>query len=260
MTSRGTGTREGGTDLGRWLVAGSLILALAPAGCRCGSSPPDAPAAAPVPEPAPQAQVRLVRLDTLLPTPPSSVPTTAMLRPRAPPPSGQREQVGEVAVMTQCGSGHCVDGLRDLRSGKTLLATTLTPDEEELVATSATFERAVRIAYVGEAHLSAYQGFTEVSGGAHANNELACATWERQSGQRVKLSEVVPEAEAHALTERASEVLQEFLEETGHPRYHLEEASFLLDSENRRVTFCALAPFVVAGTIIEVSVDRPSER
>ncbi|WNG18180.1 hypothetical protein [Cystobacter fuscus] len=172
------------------------------------------------------------------------------------PSSGQREQVGDIIVTTQCGPHYCTDGLRDSRSGLELLPTALTVEESELVAASAEFERAVRIAHLEESYLSAYKGFTEFSGGAHANNELTCGTWDRRTGREVGLSEVLPPAEASALKQRATVALQEFLEETGRPRYTLDELSFLYDSASRRVTFCALAPMVVAGTIIEVSVER----
>jgi len=199
---------------------------------------------------------RLVRLNELIPTPPSPVPTTAMLRPRSMPPSGRREQVGDIIITTQCGPHHCTDGLHDTRSGLDLMPTALTVEENEFVAASAEFERAVRIAHLGETYLSAYRGFTEFSGGAHANNELACGTWDRRTGHQLRLSEIVPPTEARALHQQALVVLQEFLEETGRPRYTLDEGSFLYDSIRQRVTFCALAPMSVAGTVIEISIER----
>ncbi|WP_309892744.1 hypothetical protein [Archangium sp.] len=255
----------------RWLLPALLVGgALAFVGCRRGANPqgpgttvsdggllPDSgmgPASASAPEDASRA--RLVRLNELIPTPPSPVPTTAMLRSRSMPASGRREQVGDIIVTTQCGPRYCTDGLRDTRSGLDLIPTALTAEEHELVAASAEFERAVRIAHLGDSYLSAYRGATEFSGGAHANNELACGTWDRRTGRQLRLSELVPPAEARALHQRAAVALQEFLEETGRPRYMLDEASFLYDSARQRVTFCALAPMVVAGTVIEIPVER----
>lgn len=250
----------------------ALLLggALAHAGCRCGANPQDSSAVvqdggllpdsgastASTGAPEDGRRARLVRLSELIPTPPSAVPTTAMLRSRTMPPSGQREQVGDIIVTTQCGPRYCTDGLRDSRSGLDLIPTTLSAEENELVAASAELERAVRIAHLEESYLSAYKGFTEFSGGAHANNELTCGTWDRRTGRKVSLSEVLPPAEASALKQRAAVALQEFLEETGRPRYTLDELSFLYDGARQRVTFCALAPMVVAGTIIEIPVER----
>jgi hypothetical protein len=183
-----------------------------------------------------------------------------MLRSRSLPPLGRREQLGDIVVTTQCGPRYCVDGLQDLRSGRELMGMALTDEEKELVAAAAGFERAVRVANLGEIYLSAYQGFTETSGGAHANNALACATWDRRTGRQIRLLEVVSGVEASVLKEQATMALQEFLEETGRPRYTLDETSFLYDSAKQRITFCALAPFAAAGTVIEISIDRPIER
>jgi hypothetical protein len=157
-----------------------------------------------------------------------------MLRSRSLPPSGYREQVGDIAVTAHCGPGCCI----------------------ELHELSATFERAVRVATVTSHYVSVYQGFTQYSGGAHANNSLACATWARGTGRQVRLSEILPLTEVKTLRERATIALQDFRDETGRPPYTLDEESFLYDEEARRVVFCALAPFVVAGTIVEVPLNR----
>lgn len=168
------------------------------------------------------------------------------------PPSGQRERVGDMVVITRCDMDYCVDGLRDDRRGQELMTTALTEDEKELASASATFERAVRIAHLTEDSVSVYEGFTEYSGGAHANNSLACSTWNRRTGRRVLLSELSSATKGKALEARAAILLQEFLDETGRPGYEIDEASFLYDGLNQRVVLCALAPYVVAGTIVEI--------
>jgi|GEM_PF-3182507 len=247
-----------------WLVALTL------SGCRCASGKASgdgaqqdagvaadagALAAAPVQAAEEGSRPRLVRLDEVIPTPPSPVPTTAMLRARSLPPSGRREQVGTIAVATECGPGYCSDGLLDLSSRRVLVATMPTAAERESLAGPGTFERALKVAYSGDSYVSVYQGYTEFAGGAHANNELSCATWDRRGGRKVSMSDIVSHRQVKSLEERAVAALEDFLTETGHPRYTLDEESFLYDEANQRFILCARAPYVMEGTIVEILVD-----
>ena len=200
--------------------------------------------------------VRLVSLEAIAPTPPSSFPSTALVRMRSQPEGGERERLQDVAVVSRCDERSCLDGLRDLRTGRDLIALAATRDEREILDVPGSVQRVVKLAYVSDDVISIYTGATELSGGAHANNELACATYDRRTGRPVDLTKVVPPPEAPTLLRRASEKLKAFLRESGHQGYQIHKTSFLYDAASARVTLCALAPMPMDGTIIAVPLQR----
>ena len=172
-------------------------------------------------------------LETLFPTPPASVPTTAMIRDRVAPAHGERQRVGEVSVPSRCRTSGCLDGLRDDRSGRTIVPASLTHDERIYDQTGFSLERAIAIAGVTDRWISIYLGVTEYSGGAHSNNSLECVTFSRASGRRVSLADAVGKTRAAALVRAATDALTDESD-----RLSIDERSFVVDSTGQ-VSLCA---------------------
>lgn len=201
-------------------------------------------------------EAQLISLETIVSTPPDPFPSTAMVRMRSQPKGGERERIRDVAVVSRCDERSCLDGLRDLRTGRDLLSPEPTRSEKEVLDASGSVQRVVKLAHVGEDFVSVYMGSTELSGGAHANNNLRCATYDRRTGRPVELAKIVPRAETRILLQRASERLRTFLHKSGQSGYRLSNASFLYDAASARITFCAEAPTQMAGTIIVIPLRK----
>lgn len=193
--------------------------------------------------------IHRITLELLAPTPFDPY-TTARVRMRQEPSSGERERVGEVAVTSRCTRDSCFDGLRDLRTGRDLLPTAPTPDEQEVLAAPGRIQRVVRIAHVSEEFVSVYLGSASYSGGARADNALECATFERRTGQRVALLRVVSSREAQRLTREASRMLKDYLEQQAEVAHALHPSSFLHDAASGRVSLCAEGDTPVAGSAL----------
>jgi len=242
---------KGLKNMGR-LAAGVLGLGLGLWTPETGQAREKAP-------PPPCAQViaaRESRLDTLAPSPESRAPTTAMVRMRTAPSNGERERMRDVAVVSQCGDDFCIDGLRDVRTGRDLIALKLTKDERQILAAPGTLQRVVKLAHVGERYVSVYTGYSEFSGGAHSNNHLACETYDRRTGRTVRLAAVVPAKQLPSLLQRAKRRLRAFERTRGAHDHTLHPANFLYDEDTRRITLCTEAPFPSAGTLIELTLGQ----
>lgn len=182
----------------------------------CTPTPPDVQALAPVehvqtPEiarppadtlpplpslPDPQSAAPLqVWLSDLVPPPPPSDPdypvTTAALHHRVLPPGGVRERRAGVEVRGTCDDGTCQDRLADADHRRDFV----TPDLD--LAEDTWVQSAIRLVSVDETYVSAWFGTTRyTAGAAHAVNSLTCATWSRSTRARLRLSDVLGEAEA----------------------------------------------------------------
>ncbi|MCP3100460.1 hypothetical protein LZ198_16445 [Myxococcus sp. K15C18031901] len=198
--------------------------------------------------------VRERSLDQVVETPPSLFPSSAMVRERSEPPNGERERRGELVVTARCGGSFCVDGLKDLGTGRDIIPLSLNADERRILAAPGALQRAVKLVSVDERHVSVYLGETEFSGGAHANNTLECATYSRRDGRRVKLSEVVPRAKAKALLQEAVSKMESFQEVHLLPGYRFRPDGFLLDERAGEVRLCAARAVSSEGTVLEVTL------
>ena len=210
----------------------------------CASTP--APAA---PRRAPDARddapaVEAVGLRELVPQRPWDSPSaprpTALVRDRTEPPGGERERLGDVAVVSRCpDSESCLDGLLDGRTGKYLLAPVPTRDEREVLAAPGTVQRVVRLVAVSRRYVSVYLGDSTLSSGAaHANNSLDCATYSRRTGRRLTLEDVVPPARARTLRRQARALVADAAERHPGVPTALAPRSFLLDATGTRVSLC----------------------
>lgn len=161
---------------------------------------PDAPAplnpderVPPLPSlPAPGAEEPVqVWLAALVPAPPPAI-TAGVLHDRVAPQDGVRERRAGVVVLGSCEEGGtCRDQLRDVDHGRDLAL----PDPD--AGEGAWVESAIRMDGVGPTFVSAWFGTTSFSpGAAHAVNTLACATWSRSTGARLRLSDLLGPDEA----------------------------------------------------------------
>ncbi len=182
--------------------------------------------------------IAVLTLETLFPTAPVKVPTTAMIRERTAPASGERQRVGGVSVTATCRANWCVDGLHDHRSGHTLVPDGLTTAEKMYDDDRYSLERAIAIADVSDRWVSIYLGETEFSGGAHANNALECATYVRSTGARAALSDLVGEVGARARLRAAAQALTASHANGDTPAMELDPQSFRVDATGR-VVMCA---------------------
>ncbi|NOJ91794.1 hypothetical protein HMI51_02380 [Corallococcus coralloides] len=200
--------------------------------------------------PAPPADVGLVSLEEVAPTPRSRFPSTAMVRQRSQPADGVREQTDNVAVVSHCEGLACLDGLKDLRSGRELISLAPTRDEKNILKEEGSLERVVKIAHASESFVSAYTGHSEYSGGTHANNSLSCVTYDRHSGRPMRLKDAVTARKAQSLMRDARRKLEAFQQGQRLPAYQLTQEGFLHDSSSDRIALCADAPPPMAGTVI----------
>jgi hypothetical protein len=186
-----------------------------------------------------------ISLETLFPSPPARYPTTAMIREYPAPSSGVRQQMGAVSVPAVCKEGYCKDGIFDAQTGREILPITPSPDEREILGAPGDFVDAVRLTSVDDRWISAYLGQTEYSGGAHSNNELECAVFDRRTGRRVELQDVVGKRRARVELRRA----QRLLDAQNEP-FHVDPRSFRLDPVNGGPILCAL--YFQGGIILEL--------
>lgn len=245
---------EPGADAGVALSADAAVPVLVP----CPEVAMDAGASgAPpvVPATTDEEDIQRLELEMLAPTPFNPC-TAARVRKRLQPPDGVRERVEDLVVTSRCAEDSCFDGLRDLRTGRELIPTEPTAGEREVLAAPGYLQRVVRIATVSERYVSLYLGDSSYSGGAHANNGLVCATYDRRTGRPLKLSQVVPAAEARALTRKASRMLTAFLSRHAEVEHTLRPASFLYDAATRRISLCAEGDMPVAGSALLITPPR----
>lgn len=143
--------------------------------------------------------LRTVEVASLLPERPEAGGPVGTVR-RGPLQGAAPEQ-GGVSVPRRCGPGWCVDGLVDQASGRVILEPQRTRDEgASQGGPGGWLERAVKITTSDDRTVSAYIGSAWWSvGAAHRNTELACATWDRATGRRLTLADVMPPTEARAL-------------------------------------------------------------
>ena len=108
---------------------------------------------------------------------------------------------GGLTLPRTCGPGYCVDGLTDPATGRHLVRAQQTPDEAEtLGGPSGWLERAVRLTGADDRTVSAYVGSVWWSeGAAHRNAHLGCATWDRETGRRLGLADLLPPKDAREL-------------------------------------------------------------
>ncbi|WP_147450414.1 hypothetical protein [Corallococcus carmarthensis] len=206
--------------------------------------------------PSPPDEVSLVSLDELAPTPPSPIPSTALVRSREQPTGGVRERTGDVSVVSHCEKQSCMDGLQDLRTKRELIALAPTRDERATLDGQGSVQRVVKIAHTSDGFVSVYTGSTNISDGAKANNSLSCATYGRGTGRPLNLKDAVPPKEALALTHRAEMMLEAFQRKHGLPAYRLTPKGFLHDASSGRVALCAEAPTPMAGTVIVIWLQQ----
>lgn len=119
--------------------------------------------------------------------------TTAELPRRSAAAKGSREPAVGIEVITHCTPDACVDGVRDAASGSVLVAAALSADDRAALSASdgAWLERVARTAYVSARFVSLYIAESSYTGGAHANNVLTCATFDRRTGREVTLGDVL---------------------------------------------------------------------
>jgi hypothetical protein len=124
---------------------------------------------------------------------PGPGPTTAELARRSSADEGTSEVGPGIAIVTHCIGDSCVDGLEDTATGAMLISAALSADEMALVGTdgSGWVERVVRVSYVSDRYVSAYIAESSFSGGAHANNVLSCATYDRAKARPAPLADVL---------------------------------------------------------------------
>ncbi len=211
--------------------------------------------------PAPSAVARRVSIADLpgLTKPATSTPTTAELGPRSRASEG-RTRANGIEVRTVCGDSYCIDGIRDIVSNETFLPARLSADDRT-IAGAGWLERVVRITLADDAHVSAYVAESSLSGGAHANNVLACATFDRKSRRRIGLKDVLPQARhgAKKLQSLFAEPVKAFnlLGATlDGERFVVRETGILLGVKGE-VIVCAQGPYPSqSGSVIELSVGR----
>ena len=126
---------------------------------------------------------------------PEGPPTTMLLARRSK--ESERQVAPEVTLQTRCGNNYCVDGLF---TGETAL---LEPKAGQAPGAAGRLERVVRVTHVTDEYVSAYIATSRYTGGANAENDLRCRTFDRRDGGRVRLAELLEEQTAERLIAKA---------------------------------------------------------
>jgi hypothetical protein len=191
----------------------------------------------------------LLSLTDLAGPPPGGL-TTAMLSTRGTPGPADTDGSAALTVSTSCGPEFCVDGLHDDAFGRWLVPASVTLDEAPILAADGWLDRRVFLATASLQWVSAFVGLSEFSGGAHANNDLACRTFDRRTGRPARLADVVGEARSAELLARAAV--------TADADYTPRDDAFLVGPDDA-ITLCAEAPFCMAGTTWRIPVAAMME-
>jgi hypothetical protein len=202
-----------------------------------------------------QPQLHRVTLEELAPSPSSNHPTTARVRARAAPAGGLRQKLGGVVVPSSCGDRYCVDGLLDRERKRELIAPIPNDDDRAALAMrDSTVQRVVHIAYVDKRSISVHLGGSEFTGGAHATNELSCATFDRHSGRRWSLATLTTPKGRRQILARARQLLSSWALAKAETGWVIDERSFLIAAYGR-IVMCAIAALHRAGEVLEVDLD-----
>ena len=122
--------------------------------------------------------------------------------------SASMELPSGVRIETRCGPTWCVDGLT--AGGTTLIPAALDAEEERAYGEGGgELERVIRVVWSDDAHVSVYVAQTEYSGGAHANNTLACRTFDTRSGRALGLRDVLPSESVELLLKKVPPLLDD---------------------------------------------------
>lgn len=195
--------------------------------------------------------------------PPTGI-TTAML--------GQRQADAVVdddaglRIVTRCRGHACVDGLT--LNGRVLVKPELDAADAAVYRQgNAWMERVIRVVWPGQGRVSIYVAESEYSGGAHANNSLACRTYDTKTGRMLRLRDVMPAASARRVMTRVGALLSDVnrgidvLGEIVPEGYSLDERGFRLGrSDSPRgigpeLYLCAEASGPRGGTVLEIRLD-----
>ena len=173
-----------------------------------------------------------------------------------------------VRIVTHCGATWCVDGLTV--GDKTLIPAVLDAEEAETYgADGAMLERVIRVAWSDETHVSIYVAESAYSGGVHADNSLACRSFDVATGRLLGLGDVLPAASVELLGKRIAPLLDDpdaAIEALGAP---IEASGFALTNDGFRfgtatargapgtaIILCAEGPDSDSSRVLEIPLDN----